>query len=329
MNLEIIIQHSNTANNKPIALNITQVVKSLSWTTYLEIKPGKLELELKPLDSMEWVALGAILTVKINSEKIFFGYVFTFDADQNKTCKITAYDQIRYLQNKDTLVTKNASASTIFKQICEEFGIKYKLVATSPHLLAARINDNKTYADMIDYALSKTLIDTNLWYFIRDNYGTLEFLDIYAERTNVMLGDASGVAEWSYKESIDSDVYNQVKLVKENTETNKRDIYIQKDSTNIAKWGTLQYYETIQDSLTEAQIKTRAATLLEYYNKPTKTFKIPKVITNDFKLRAGRSFVLAIDAIKTVAPYNQYVICNSVTHTIDNGKHTVDLEVLI
>lgn len=327
-NIEVIIQHSKTKNKKPIALNITQVVNSISVTTYLELKPGKLELSLKPLDSLEWVALGALITIKVDDEKLFFGYVFKYDVDQDRNCTITAYDQIRYLACKDTLVTKNATASDIFKQICDAYGIKYKIVAKSPHILAKRINDNKAYADMIAYALDKTLIDTNLWYFIRDNWGTVEFLDLYDERTNLALGDASLVSKYSYSESIDDETYNQVKLVRENKETKKREIYIQKDSTTINDWGTLQFFETVQDSMNDAQIKQRAATLLEYYNKPKKTFKIGTCL-GDFRIKAGRSFVLLIEGIKTVAPYNQYVICSSCTHKITNGVHLMELEVLI
>lgn len=326
--VEVILQHSETKNGKPIALNITQVVNSIEVTTYLEIKPGKLTLDLKPLDSLEWVALGALITVKIENEKLFFGYVFKFDVDQNRSCKITAYDQIRYLQCKDTLITKNATASDIFKQICEGYNLKYKLVAKSAHILAKRVNDNKTYADMIAYALDKTLIDTNLWYFIRDNWGVLEFLDLYDERTNLAIGDKSLMSTFSYSTSIDSDTYNQVKLVKENKETKKREIYIQKDSTNIDEWGTLQYYETVQESMNDAQIRTRAATLLEYYNKPKRTLKLPTCVGN-FKVKAGRSFVLLIEDLKTVVPYNQYVICSSCVHKITSDTHTMELEVLI
>lgn len=328
MKKEIIIQHSETKNGKPIALNIAEVVQSIKVTTYLEIKPGKCELTLKPLDSLEWVANGALLTVKVDDEKLFFGFVFSFEVDQDRSCTITAYDQIRYLQCKDTLVTKNATASAIFKSICDGYGIKCKLVANSPHILAKRINDNKTYADMIAYALDKTLIDTSLWYFIRDNWGTLEFLDLYEERTNMAIGDKSGLSTFSYKTSIDDDVYNQVKLVKENSETKKREIYIQKDSTNIDRWGTLQYYETVNDDLNDAQMKERAATLLEYYNKPKRTLKLSKCI-GDFRVKAGRSFVLLIEDLKTVVPYNQYVICSSCTHEITEGVHTMELEVLV
>ena len=326
--IEVVVQHNDTKDNNPIALNITEVVNSMELTTYLELKPGKLELSLKPLDNIEWIVLGALVTVKSNNEKLFFGYVFSYDIDQDKNCKITAYDQIRYLEYKDTLVTKNATASDIFKQICSLLELKYNVVTKSAHILPNRINDNKNYADIISYALDSTLIDTNLWYFIRDNWGVLEFLDLYNERTNIAIGDASLLSEYSYTTSIDSDTYNQVKLIKENTETKKREIYIVKDSTNISRWGTLQYSEVVNDNLNEAQIKARADTLLEYYNKPKRTLKLGKCLGN-FKIKAGKSFVLLIDNLKTAVPFNQYVICSSCTHKITHDMHIMELEVLI
>lgn len=322
--IEVIIQNSETEKG----FNITQVVNSIGVTTYLEIKPGKLELELKPLDSLDWVALGSLITVTVDGEKLFFGYVFKFDINEGRTCNITAYDQIRYMQCKDTLVIKNATASDVFRQVCDNFGLKYKIVTKSPHVLAQRINDNKTYADMIAYALDKTLIDTNLWYFIRDNWGVVEFLDIYDERTNVVIGDASLLSSFSYSTSIDSDTYNQVKLVKENKETRKREIYITKDSTNINKWGTLQFFETVQENMNDAQIRTRADMVLEYYNKPKRILKLDKCIGN-FKIKAGRGFVLLVGNLKDAVPYNQYVICSACTHKITNGVHLMELEVLI
>lgn len=322
--VEVIIQNSETRKS----FNITQVVNSIEVTTYLEIKPGMLEMELKPLDSLDWVALGSLITVIVNDEKLFFGYVFKFDLNQDKVCNIKAYDQIRYLQNKDTLITKNATASDIFKQVCDAIGIKYKVVAKSAHVLAQRINDNKTYGDMIAYALDKTLIDTNQWYFIRDNWGVVELLDLYNEQTNLALGDASSLASFTYSASIDSDTYNQVKLVKENKETKKREIYIEKDSSTINTWGTLQYYETVQENMNDAQIRARADMLLEYYNKPKRTLKLDKCVGN-FKIKAGRSFVLLISDLKDVAPYNKYVICSSCTHKITNGAHFMEMEVLV
>lgn len=326
--IEVIIQHEETKDGKLIGLDITQIVNSIEVTTYLELKPGKLSLELKPVDDLDWVTDGALITVKVDQEKLFFGYVFKYSADEKGTCSITAYDSLRYLQNKDTLVMKNETASDFFKRICEGFSLKYKLVAKSAHILPKRINDNKNYADMIAYALDKTLIDTNLWYFLRDTWGVIEFLDVYEERTPVVIGDNSLLSSYSFESSIDNDTYNQIKLVKENKTTKRREVYMQKDSTNINRWGTLQYYENVQESMNDAQIKARAATLLEYYNKPKQTLKLPKCL-GDFRIKGGRSFVLLIDKLKTKVPYNKYVICSSCTHKITNGVHIMELEVLI
>ena len=40
---------------------------------------------------------------------------------------------------------------------------------------------------------------------------------------------------YTYEKSIDKDVYNQVKLYRDNEKTGKRDVWIVKDSNNIKK----------------------------------------------------------------------------------------------
>lgn len=327
-NAEILIQHAETKNGKTIVMDITDIVGTVKVTTYLELKPSKLDISIKPLDSIELLTEGAFISVKVQGIKLFYGRIFTIDLDHNRHANVTAYGFMRYLQNKDTLVTKKSTASMIFKGICQRCGLKYRVISESEYTLPKRIQDNKTYADIIAYALDKTLIDTGEWFFLRDNWGTIDFLNVSQERTPVYIGDESLLSSFSYKSSIDDETYNQIKLTKENKKTKKRDVYIQKDSINIKRWGLLQYYESVQESMNTAQIKKRLDMLIKYYNKPKRTLKLPKCI-GDFRIMAGRSFVLGIDSLKTVVPYNQYVICSSCIHTITNDMHTMELEVYV
>ncbi len=95
----------------------------------------------------------------------------------------------------------------------------------------------------------------------------MEFLDLYDERTNIAIGDASLLSEFSYSTSIDSDTYNQLSSLKRKQGHKEKRDHIEKDSTNINRWGTLQYYEVVQENMNDAQIRTRADMLPEYYNK--------------------------------------------------------------
>ena len=41
------------------------------------------------------------------------------------------------------------------------------------------------------------------------------------------------------------DTYNKIKLAVDNKETGVREIYTTQDGVNMAKWGTLQFYEKV------------------------------------------------------------------------------------
>ena len=56
--------------------------------------------------------------------------------------------------------------------------------------------------------------------------------------------------------------------------TKKRDVYITQDSSNINKWGILQYFDTLQKG---ENGQAKADALLKLYNKKTRNLKI----TND------------------------------------------------
>lgn len=75
---------------------------------------------------------------------------------------------------------------------------------------------------------------------------------------------------FEYTSSIDSDTYNKVKLTYDNDETGKREVYISQDSSNINKWGVLQYYDTLSKGENGA---AKADALLSLYNKRPATLQ--------------------------------------------------------
>ena len=60
-----------------------------------------------------------------------------------------------------------------------------------------------------------------------------------------MIDEETG-QNFDYTSSIDENTYNKIKLTYDNKDTGKRDVYITQDSSNINKWGILQYFDTLQ-----------------------------------------------------------------------------------
>ena len=140
-----------------------------------------------------------------------------------------------------------------------------------------------------------------------------------------MIGDASSLEAYSFTSSIDDDTFNLVKLVKENKDTNKRDVYIVKDSSTIAKWGTLQYFEKMDENANAAQIQQRAEMILNLKNRKTKTLKLGNVL-GDIRVFAGSGVVLSIQKLANKGVnLNKYFMVTEATHSFSNDLHTMSL----
>lgn len=124
-----------------------------------------------------------------------------------------------------------------------------------------------------------------------------------------------------YHDRIDSNVYNQIKLIYENSEKKAYDLYIAKSTKNINKWGVLQYLEKISGP-DVGKLKSQA--LLKLYNKKARYLTISGVIGNK-KVRAGSlvPVILNLDDVKVA----NYMMVEKVTHTFNNCQHSMDLVV--
>ena len=77
------------------------VVGEIEWSTERAGVPGKLSFSVVQ-DEVLQIEEGNAVRVVADGENIFFGYIFTIKRDKNKKVSITAYDQLRYLNNKDS-----------------------------------------------------------------------------------------------------------------------------------------------------------------------------------------------------------------------------------
>ena len=154
-----------------------------------------------------------------------------------------------------------------------------------------------------------------------DEVGKLQLTDVAKMKVNTCLVDAETGQDYSYKTTIDSDVYNQIKLVYENKKKGTFDLYVTKDSKNIGKWGTLQYLDKI-DNPDIGKLKSKA--LLKLYDKKKRTLTISGVIGN-INVRGGSLVPVMLDLGDiTVA---NYMLVEKVTHTFKNREYTMDLVV--
>lgn len=325
MKLELIVQDSETNRG----YDLSDVLESVSWSTQVEGQPGRLMVNF--IDNIEEsISVGSTIRFRVDGKGVFIGYVFKIKPYPNHKVQLTAYDQLRYLQNKDTYNITINTADRIFEKICQDTQLKYKVINRSSYNVPARIFDNESYYAIIQYAINLALINERSNYIVRDNYGTLEFVESRTIASNLFIGEDSLLSDFDYEISIDDKTYNQIKLVREDTKSKRRKVYIVKDSNNMNRWGVLQYFEKVDEDMNPAQIEAKADNLLKKHNTPTKTLKLTCI--GDLRVREGVAVVIGIKALeKYGVKYNSYYFISACDHKFEKGQHkmTLTMEVLI
>ncbi|MCI8409095.1 MAG: CHAP domain-containing protein [Lachnospiraceae bacterium] len=281
--------------------------------------PGKLTFEAKYEKNFKIVEGNAVL-ITLNGTNFFYGFIFTRQMSKDGFMSYTAYDQLRYLKNKDTIIFRKKRADEFIKIIAEKFNMNCGKLENTKHILS-RVEENTTLFDMIQDALDETLMVKDKVYVLYDKCGKLRLTNVSDMKVNSCLIDKETGEDFTYKTSIDSEVYNQIKLIYENKEDDKKvyEIYMARDKKNINKWGMLQFLDTIDDP-DVGKLKSNA--LLKLYNKKRRSLTVSGVIGNK-NVRAGSLVPIILD-LQDIKIAN-YMLVEKVTHTFKNRQHSMDL----
>lgn len=272
MSQQLLIQNGNTVYEPVVEDEIT-------WTTERKGAAGKLEFKVIK-DNIINFEEGNPVAFKVDNTNLFYGFVFKKKRDKEKTIKTTAYDQLRYLKNKDTRVYTNKRADEVVKSIANDYQLNIGVLENTGYAIAKKAESNQSLFDIILNALDETVKNRKEMYVLYDDFGKLCLKNLERMKVGLVIDEETG-QNYDYESSIDSDTYNQIKLTYDNSETGKREVYIAKDSNNIEKWGILQYFETI-DEKTNGAVKAKA--LLELYNQKTRSLEI-KGALGDVRVR--------------------------------------------
>ena len=285
MSQQLLIQNGNTVYEPVVKDEIT-------WTTERKGAAGKLEFKIIK-DNIINFEEGNPVAFKVDNTNLFYGFVFKKKRDKEKVITTTAYDQLRYLKNKDTKTYTNKRADELVRMIANEYQLNIGILE----------NTGRNRKEM---------------YVLYDDFGKLCLKNLERMKVGLVIDEETG-ENYDYESSIDSDTYNQVKLTYDNSETGKREIYIAKDSSNIEKWGVLQYFDTI-DEKTNGAVKARA--LLDLYNQKTRSLEIKNAL-GDIRVRGGSLIIVNLD-LGDVKVKN-FMLVEKAKHKFKNGEHFMDL----
>ena len=302
-------------NGKDILVPL--VADGTTWTTDRKGAPGKLTFTVLK-DSILDFHEGNNVALTVDGQPIFYGFVFTKKRDKRHHIAVTAYDQLRYLTNKDTMMYKNLTASGVIRVIAEDYRLSLGTIEETEFRIADRVEDNSSLFDIIYNALDLELTNKGKMYVLYDDFGKLTLKSLDSMKVNLLLDDETG-ENFDYSSSIDSDTYNRIKLSYDNKDTGKRDIYVAQDGSRINDWGVLQLYETLQEGENGA---AKADALLDLYNVKTRKLKVIKAF-GDVRIRAGCMVIVKLG----VGDMNvqNYMLIEKCVHTFNAGEHWMDL----
>lgn len=255
---------------------------------------------------------GSVIRFKYNNTGMFYGYVFKKQRKNEKVISITAYDQLRYWKAKDSMTINNTNIAGVIRKIAGMYNSRLGKLVSSTNI-GERIEDNKTMLDIVYNAIAETLKSTGKNYAFYDNFGELTLENIENMKTNILIGDESNCVGYDFTQSIDDDTYNQIKLVSDNKNTKKREVYIAKNSSKIAQWGLLQYFEKV-DNLNYAQIVNKANILLKTKSREQLKLKLDSIGVET--LRPGNSIFVKLSDIEDTN-INNFFIIEKLVHSFD------------
>lgn len=310
MNVELLIQNGNKVF-API------VQEGITWETERKGSPGKLTFTVVKDQNISFTE-GNPVRLTVDGVNLFYGFIFTKKRDKEQNITVTAYDQLRYLKNKDTYVYTNKTASDFIKMVANDYNLNLGTIENTSYIIASRVEDNTTLIDMVQNALDLELTNKKTMYVLYDDFGKLTLKALERMKLGVVIDEETG-ENFDYTSTIDSQTYNKIKLVYENEKTGKREVYIAQDSNNINNWGILQYYDTLQEG-ENGQAKVNA--LLSLYNAKTRNLKITNALGN-LKVRAGSMVVVNLNLGDVLV--QNFMLVERCKHTFNESEHKMEI----
>lgn len=296
------------------------VQEGIEWSTERSGTPGKLTFKVMKDGILDFTE-GSPVRLTEGNDKIFLGYVFKQQCSKDKVITVTAYDQLRYMKNKDTWIYESKTASQVIKMLADSYSLSTGTLEDSNYIIPSRIETDVSLFEIIANALDLTLNNTGKMYVLYDDFGQLTLKSLMSmcvgdEINGYLCIDEETGQNYDYSSSIDDNTYNKIVLKNDST---KKDFIVAHDVENINKWGVLTYTGDYKDG---ENGQAKADALLSLYNKKTRTLKINKAI-GDNRVRAGSMVVVDLD-LGDVKVKN-FMLVEKCKHTYKENEHWMDL----
>lgn len=249
--------------------------------------------------------------------ELFRGIFLRQSQNHQKTSEYKAYDLGIYLSNnKDTFCYENKTATDVFKDVCSRFGIPVGEAVQTKYTIPDLTKKKTTGWDAIADALSLDYENTGAKHYVFSEKGQLFLRKRLENVLQWVLETGVNVTNYRYTKSLES-VKTRVKLL-----SSEGTVLAQEQADDIeSKIGMFQEIETPDESLSTAQIKKLAKTLLQEKSTTEISLSLSEIL--------GLPDVISGVAVFINIPHvglNKTFYVDSDTHTFTGNLHTMSLE---
>ncbi|MFS1511094.1 hypothetical protein VQL36_01460 [Chengkuizengella sp. SCS-71B] len=315
MNVEI--QYNNDIYLDPIVTSITWSGDSKQAFRKLELQLSNTTNGKEPTVSIE---KGKLLKFSKDSEELFRGVIFSHSIQADGNMSVTAYDENIYLtKNVDTKKFTNMTASSIIKQLCNDFGISFGSIEDTGYVFPKLIMRNKTLWDMMNTTLTETNKQIGRRFILFSKEGKLQLIERKRNVVEWSLQNGFNILNASSSESIE-DVRNQVKVISGDHEDQPISTVVE-NQTLINNYGLMQHIEESDVDQNSSQVQQLANQLLKDLSKVNEEAEI-EALGNE-EVIAGS--VIHVSETMTNLTGNYHISTD--THTFQDKVHRMRLKV--
>nr|DAH48759.1 MAG TPA: 43 kDa tail protein [Bacteriophage sp.] len=302
--------------------DITGLVETIKWAGRRGSPTRTLTISLLDDDGYKHarseidIEQGYQCIFKYDGKELFRG-IFLHQAQRNaKTGEYKAYDLGIYLSNnKDTFVYENKTATDVFKDVCSRFGIPVGEAAQTSYTIPDLTKKKTTGWDAIEDALSLDYDNTGAKHYVFSDKGQLYLKKRLENVLQWVLETGANITNYSYSKSLEK-VKTRVKLY-----SSEGTVIAQEQDTSLeSKIGIFQDIDTPDESLTTAQIKTLAKTMLQE-NKACEHDLSLNDVLGITDVISGVAVFIKVDHLGL----NRTFYVDSDTHTFKGNLHTMSL----
>jgi hypothetical protein len=304
--------------------DISTLANDIQHYTELDSQAGKLTFTLQkdPNKLLTKVRQGATIVLMGSLKVLFRGKIFASKMNKDGIMQITAYDALRYLQNKDTMSCVDKTLFKFAQDIANASNIRINVGSCSSERLENQLFQSQTYFQMLRTVFDQIFNKTGTYLFLRDNNGTIEITDPTKCMTSNYIGSGSNLTDFEYSEDIDTDTFTKIMLfIKDKKTGSLKMVEPQQNLLNATLWGVLQEEKTFDENVKDEQAIQYGIQFLANKGRVRKTISI-KALNID-GLNAGNGFYFVIPELNIA----QSVYITRATHYYNNDLSTMDLEV--